>query len=65
MNQEYIATIRLASRDPLTNAIVAHTTGVDVLLEVNDSGRLVFPNDVFQEVKGLLLDAEKSGGILQ
>jgi hypothetical protein len=65
MNQHYICTIRLASFDSETHHPVAHTTGVDVLLEENDGGRLVFPNEMFQEVKVLLLEAEQTGGALQ
>lgn len=55
-NQEYIVTVRKASRDG-KDAIIAHEAGVDMLLTTNSKGRLVLPDDLFQQAKKLLNDA--------
>lgn len=57
MTCEYIVTIRKCHREG--EEVIAHLAGVDLLLEENFAGNLFFPNDLFQDAKNLLIDAEK------
>ena len=56
--EEYIVTLRRASRDNEGN-LVAHQAGADLLLETNKDGYLLFPRDLFIEARDLLLKAEQ------
>ena len=49
-NPEYIITFREATRDE-NGQLVADTIGVDLVLQENHKGYLVFPNDLFKQAK--------------
>lgn len=53
---EYIITLRSATRDS-EDTLIASEVGIDILLETNTAGRLVFPDDLFQEAKVALISA--------
>ena len=57
--QSYIITLRKASHNG--DDIIAHQVGIDVLLETNAQGRLVFPDEIFQQAKAEIEKAEANG----
>jgi len=61
----YVVTLRIADVDDETGSVTPHPTGIDVLLNVTETGYLLFPHELFIEARNHLLDAEKTGGVEQ
>ena len=62
MTDLYIVTIREAIEDKTTKEITAGKLGVDLALNTNDRGHLVFPHDLFMQAKAMIARGELEDG---